>query len=323
MNSTKVSILIPVYNRSKYIAECIQSAWDQTFTDIEIVIVDNASDDGTWEICVKYAALDNRVRIFRNKTNIGPVRNWIRCAQEARGEYSKILFSDDLLEPDCVAQMLQPFDNLEVGLVFCAARIGESKEKSVIAYSVKSDSLIAQKKYLSLLLHNQAPVSPGAAMLRTIDLIRNLHTNFPTATPRPFDRHGAGPDVMIMLLTVISYSKVMCISTPLVFFRAHAGSFSISNTNNEVSMGYTSAIAYYLRKNESWYCWVNYLMRSWLSNVSNQRRWINPITFLRSNEGHGSFFEVFVGMAIMPFLVAGKFMRLIQARRLAKRINRV
>jgi len=74
----KVSILIPVFNRKDYIAECIQSALDQTFTDFEVVVVDNASEDGTWEICQQFAANDQRVRIFQNDTNIGPVRNWRR-----------------------------------------------------------------------------------------------------------------------------------------------------------------------------------------------------------------------------------------------------
>lgn len=136
MNSPRVSILIPVYNREKYIADCIQSALDQTFHDFEIVVVDNASNDGTWEICQEYAARDNRVRIFRNASNIGPVRNWIRCAQEARGEYSKILFSDDLLEPDCIERMLQCLDGRsDVGLLFCAARIGEDKQNAKMAYA--------------------------------------------------------------------------------------------------------------------------------------------------------------------------------------------
>ena len=303
MSFPQVSILIPVFNRKNYIAQCIQSALDQSFADHEIVVVDNASDDGTWEICQQFAALDPRVRVFRNEENIGPVRNWIRSAQEARGHYSKMLFSDDLLEPDCVARMLVPLENPEVGLVSCAARIGESKENSSVAYSVAGPALIHRKKYLSRLLDNRAPVSPGAVLLRTDDLIRNLHTDFATATKRAFDKNGAGPDVMIMLLTALSYPRIACLSEPLVFFRAHAGSFSIANANNDVSMGYTSAIAYYLYRNESWYLWLKYLVRLWISNIRSQKKWINPIAFLKSNEGCGSIVEILVAGMMTSFLL--------------------
>lgn len=302
----QVSILIPVFNRNKYIAQCIQSALDQSFTSYEIVVVDNASDDGTWDICQQFAVSDPRVRVFRNEKNIGPVRNWIRCSQEARGEYSKILFSDDLLEPDCIASMLQPFKNPDVGLVFCAARIGESKEKSVIFYLAKSDSLINQKRYLSLLLHNQAPVSPGAVLLRTKDLIKNLYSSFPTATPRPFKNHGAGPDVMISLLTALAYPRVAYISNPLVFFRAHPESFSVSNVNSEITKGYTSAISYYLRYKESWFLWIHYLARSWITNVRQRRCWISPRLFLRKNEGVGSLTEILAGLVVIACHIVSK-----------------
>ena len=84
-------------------------------------------------------------------------------------------------------------------------------------------------------------------MLHTKDLIKNLHTDFPTVTFRPFDQHGAGPDVMISLLTAKSYPCVACISAPLAFFRAHSGSFTVSNENNSITNGYISVISYYLR----------------------------------------------------------------------------
>ena len=148
----KVSILIPVYNREILIGDCIQSALEQTFTDFEIVLVDNASTDNTWAICQQFALRDSRIRVFRNETNVGPVRNWIRCVQKARGEYSKMLFSDDLIEAECVERLLLPLINPDVGLVFCAARIGESRSKSVIAYSAKEDSIISYRKYLGMLL---------------------------------------------------------------------------------------------------------------------------------------------------------------------------
>ena len=77
--SPRVSILIPVYNREALIGECIQSALFQTFTDFEVIIVDNASTDNTWGICQRFAEQDKRVRVFRNEKNIGPVRNWRRC----------------------------------------------------------------------------------------------------------------------------------------------------------------------------------------------------------------------------------------------------
>jgi glycosyltransferase involved in cell wall biosynthesis len=302
----KVSILIPVYNRKDYIAECIQSALDQTFTDFEVVVVDNASNDGTWEICEQFARKDTRVRIFQNDRNIGPVRNWLACVEKAQGEFGKILFSDDLLEPDCLERMLQILENQDVGLVFCAARVGKTKERFAILYSVKNKSLLGRKEYLNLLLSGRAPVSPGAVMLRTKDLLKNLYLDFPTATPRPFDRHGAGPDVMISLLTALSYPRVSCIEAPLVFFRDHAGSFTISNENNEVTRGYISAISYYLRYQESWFLWINYLARAWFSEIRRQRCWINPVSFLKANDGEGSMLEILIGLLIIPYHIANK-----------------
>lgn len=313
MRFPKVSILIPVFNREKYIAECIQSALDQTFVGLEVVVVDNASDDGTWDICQQFAMRDPRVRVFRNKENIGPVRNWIRCAQEARGEYSKILFSDDLLEPDCIERMLQPFKDPDVSLVFCAARVGKSKEKSAVFYSANSGPSIDRRKYLSLLLHNQAPVSPGAVLLRTADLIKNLHTNFPTATPRPFASHGAGSDVMIMLLTITAYKRIMYINDALVFFRSHADSITIGNANMEVALGYTSAIAFYLKNHEGNSLWLGYVVRSWLSAMLRKRSWICLQSYLKQFEGRGSFFEQAYGLALIPYVVLWKLYIFIKA----------
>ena len=56
-----VSILVPVFNREELIGDCIQSALDQTFDDLEVVVVDNASTDGTWDVCRTYGEKDSRV----------------------------------------------------------------------------------------------------------------------------------------------------------------------------------------------------------------------------------------------------------------------
>lgn len=288
----KVSILIPVYNRSAYITECIQSALDQIFTDIEVVIVDNASDDGTWEICQQFEVADPRIRIFRNESNIGPVRNWQRCAQEARGEFSKFLFSDDTLEPNCLSEMVPKLQTSEVALVYCAARIGKSRDKSLVAYSQADSSRLSATQFVNLVISGNAPVSPGAVLIRTKDLLNNLHTTFATATFRQFDKNGAGPDVMTLLLTARNYSYVANISKALVFFRAHAGSFSIDNSNNNVAKGYQSSISLFLIQNYSRKVWIDYLAQAWLQQIRFTRSWRSPMAHLIEFEGRGRVTEV-------------------------------
>ncbi|MFZ2974187.1 MAG: glycosyltransferase family 2 protein [Ferribacterium limneticum] len=307
MNSPKISILIPVFNRNKYISECIDSALHQSFQDFEVVVVDNASDDGTWEICQKYAERNPRVRVFRNGENIGPVRNWIRCAQEARGEYSKMLFSDDLLEIDCIERMLGEIVDPEVGFVYSAARVGEKKESSAIFYLSNCGSSFDKEHYLSLVLRHQAPVSPGAVMLRTKDLIVSLRESLPTATPRPFDMHGAGPDLMIMLLTMDHYASVVFIREPLVFFRNHAESFTVLNSNGKIVDGYNSAIALYLKSQGRYFAWMCYVSRIWSSRVWRQKKLISPALVLVEYEGSGSLFESVVFIIIFPVLLINLF----------------
>ena len=289
-----VSILIPVFNRENFIEECIRSALTQTYTNIEVVVVDNASNDGTWAICERIATSDQRVKIFRNDLNVGPVRNWICCAKEAKGELSKILFSDDYLELTCLCEMVPYLNDREVAFVYCAARIGKSIKESAITYSCVDSSRVKSTQYLNLVLSGKAPVSPGAVLIRTSDLLKNLHVTFPTSTPRQFERNGAGPDVMIMLLTALSYPFVANISKPLVYFRAHAGSFSVANINNDVVKGYRSALSYYLFNRigkRSWYIYIGYL---WLQQIKLGRKWLSPTIVLREYEGSGSVSEVFI-----------------------------
>lgn len=287
-----VSILIPVFNRKDYIAECIQSALNQTYTDLEVVVVDNASDDGTWEICQQFAMADQRVRIFRNESNIGPVRNWIRCAQEAKGSLAKILFSDDCLEPNCLSEMVPKLDDSEVALVYCAARVGKSRDESIIAYSQADSSRLSSTHFMDLVLDGKAPVSPGAILIRTNDFKNNLHTTFPTSTPRQFDRNGAGPDVMILLLTAHSYPYVANIAKSLVYFRAHSGSFTVGSNSEDVTDGYQSVLSWYLKKYHTTNHWLRYIAKVWFYNFRARKRYVSMIEHLKCYEGAGSCKEV-------------------------------
>lgn len=301
-----ISVLIPVYNRENFIADCIQSAINQTYKNIEIIVVDNASTDSTWEICQEIASKDTRVRIFRNDENIGPVRNWIRCVELARGALSKILFSDDLLEPDCLQEMAPALVDPSVGIVYCSTLIGESRENSSCWYRSEVSTVLCQPEFLKRLLSGSAPVSPGAILIRTIDLKKNLHSDFPTTISRPFSENGAGPDVMISLLTSKSYPLVSYVNKPLVFFRSHPDSFTISNTGNYVSEGYVAAISFYLKNNENWTTWAKYTSTSWASLITHRKKWANPSDFYKKHEGKGSIFELLAGVYFVTIKIIKK-----------------
>lgn len=287
----EVSVLVPVYNREKYIVECVDSILSQGFSSFEIVIVDNKSTDNTWSICQELSRKDKRVRVFQNSSNIGPVLNWMRCAEEARGAYSKIVFSDDLLLDGCLERMYNACREDDVAFVFSAAKIGESNDVSTISYQNNSDERISFDEYVVRLLDHLAPLSPGAIMLRTKDLKKNLLLDIPASTPRNFLKNGAGPDVLISLITASKYLYVCCIREPLVFFRAHEDSFSIKDVNDEVTLGYISAISYFLKFYAPKY-WLRYVVLSWIRQVTKRRAWMSPKEYLIQHEGCGGRVEV-------------------------------
>jgi glycosyltransferase involved in cell wall biosynthesis len=92
-----ISVVIPIYNMELYIDEAIQSVLKQTFSDYELVLVDNASTDNTQQIISSYANNSN-IRIFINELNLGMAQNWNKCLYHAKGKYIKFLNADDLLE---------------------------------------------------------------------------------------------------------------------------------------------------------------------------------------------------------------------------------
>ena len=106
----RVTVGVPVYNGEKYLAHCLDSLLAQTYSDIEILICDNASTDRTEQICRDYAARDPRVRYLRNPVNIGLGGNFRRVLELARGEYFKAAAADDWCGPEFIARCVTALD---------------------------------------------------------------------------------------------------------------------------------------------------------------------------------------------------------------------
>lgn len=100
MNNTPlVSVLMTCYNREEFIAEAIESVLASTYTNFELIIVDDCSSDKTMEIARHYEAADKRIRVYRNEKNLGDYFNRNKAAEYAKGEYLKYLDSDDIIYP--------------------------------------------------------------------------------------------------------------------------------------------------------------------------------------------------------------------------------
>lgn len=239
-----VSILVPVYNRELLIARTLQSALAQTVPDIEVVVVDNQSTDRTFDVVAAMAEQDKRIKLFRNPENLGPVRNWMKCAEYASAPYAKILFSDDLMAPTYIERTLPHLLSPDCALVYTPAMVGHADWTGGVHYKAfLSDCKFARDAFVRAATHMEhfTPVSPGAALFRTADLRKHILQGLPGVQGYDFLRYGAGVDWLIYTLTALNYAYVAYVADPLVYFHAHAGSISIHNEDNQVSTGYALA----------------------------------------------------------------------------------
>lgn len=97
-----VSVCIPVYNGARYLQETLQSVCDQSYRNLEILIQDNASTDGTAEIIERMSGADDRILVERNAINVSMAVNWNLAMRRPQGKYVLLLSADDLIDPTFV-----------------------------------------------------------------------------------------------------------------------------------------------------------------------------------------------------------------------------
>ncbi len=115
-----VSILIPTYNRAAYLRIALESALAQTYPNIEVVVLDDASTDATPEVVRSFQEQDKRVLYVRNHLNRGLVANWRQGVEIAQGDFFCFLGDDDALEPAFVEALMRPLQkDASLVLAFC------------------------------------------------------------------------------------------------------------------------------------------------------------------------------------------------------------
>ncbi|MEZ4751983.1 MAG: glycosyltransferase [Bdellovibrionota bacterium] len=125
------SIVIPTFNSLPYVEECVASALSQTHADVEVVVDDNASHDGTPDALESRFGSDPRLRIYRNTEDLNIPNGWNRAMSHARGDFLLLLHSDNVLHPDFVRVVLEKAQSTQAKVLYteCTYFEGETPAK--------------------------------------------------------------------------------------------------------------------------------------------------------------------------------------------------
>lgn len=163
-NLPLVSICIPTYNRADYITKAIDSALSQTYKNIEVIVVDNASTDNTEEIVSMYT--DPRLRYVRNSENLGLFGNFNRCIELYNGEYLHILHSDDYIDHDFTEKCVDFFEkHTDVWLTSTSSRV-ISSGKTAETKEFESDTILTCPNGFQKILSARCYIACPSVMVR-------------------------------------------------------------------------------------------------------------------------------------------------------------
>jgi glycosyltransferase involved in cell wall biosynthesis len=218
-----ISILIPNYNYIKYVATAVDSALAQTYPNVEVIVSDNCSTDGAWELLNERYGADPRVLLHQNERNVGMVANFDRLLALARGRYIMCLSSDDFLYPPHLALLeAQLSRDPSLDVVYCTA------------YFADDDGRVFSMRQL-----------PGQFPVDYIDARDELVENFTTVCPVCFpcalfksdvllepgmcgdpDNGQDARDWEVIIRLALAGKRFAYVAQPTMAIRLHADQFS-------------------------------------------------------------------------------------------------
>ena len=145
MEKVKISIIIPIYNVENYLEKCIESALNQTYKNLEIILVNDGSKDKSLDICRKYEFIDNRI-ILIDKPNAGVWLARYDGIKKATGSYISFMDSDDYIEKDYIEKLYSKAQENDYDIVVCGFKRIEDETGKVFSLEMNSfGNLIIEK----------------------------------------------------------------------------------------------------------------------------------------------------------------------------------
>lgn len=171
MTTPKVSVTVPVYNVENFLRQCLDSLKNQTLKDLEFILVDDCSTDGSLAICEEYANDDNRFRVFRHKTNRGSSVARQTGLDNARGEYVIVCDSDDWVEPNMYELLYENAKRYNADISTCDFYTNYSDGRQRIIHQKINTS--SQKQLIIDALTQRLPPASWIKMVRRKFIIDN------------------------------------------------------------------------------------------------------------------------------------------------------
>jgi glycosyltransferase involved in cell wall biosynthesis len=145
-SSPLVSILIPVFNVERYVAQALESIARQTYRNLQVLVVDDCSTDGTRDIVEQFCQRDERFQLIRNPSNLRIVKALNRALEQAKGAFIARCDGDDIMEPDRIEQQLNYLErHPEVDLVGCSLKFIDETNQPITSYAFPSGTELTRR----------------------------------------------------------------------------------------------------------------------------------------------------------------------------------
>jgi len=303
VNRPKISVCLPSYNQARYLSKAIESVLAQKYRDYELIIVDDASDDGSFEIIERYASEDKRITCMRNEQNVGMVRNWNICLEMAHGEYIKFLFGDDYFNSDLIlGWMANRLDRDPFVSIVASARnyVDESSDPLKVMSHFGDNADIDGKDVIKLCFFSIQNLigEPTAVMFRKEQATRGFDEKYKQLVDLELWFH------------LLEQGRFVYIDRPLCSFRVHPGQQTAENVRREVEIEDTIYLLQeYLEKSYlkipgyvKSYLVYDYYYGKWKTFQKGRTDFQTSISMIRPY-GLGKFFAILpVYKLIKPFV---------------------
>jgi len=221
----KVSIIVPIYNSEKYLGYCLNSIVSQTYYNIEIILVNDGSTDGSINICENYANLDSRISII-NSTNCGVSHARNLGISYAKGKYILFVDSDDIIASKMVETLVTSIEMYNAEIAFCGMKIIKEKSRGEIrvvdefnSSMIGKECVLGEKEFCEnfpyLLLHTVILEGPCNRLYKS-DILKNNNLLFQEDV-------SLGEDFIFNLKYYSHCKKYIFLSESYYYYRQHNG----------------------------------------------------------------------------------------------------